>query len=321
MSHVLTGVAPVAPTVFAEDGSFDPAGQKRVARYLIDAGSDAICLLANYSEQFSVTDSERDAIIDHTMEEVGAEVPIMVTTSHFSARIAVERSVDAQRRGASVVMLMPPFYGATMSVDDQSVFDYFSRVADSIDIDIMVQDSPLSTTKLSVELLTRLAREIPQIRYAKIEVPRTAEKLRALTVGAGDKLPGLFDGEESITLIPDLHAGVVGTMCSAVIPDRLGGIVRAFAAGNVEGATQEWEQILPLIHYENRQCGLLAAKQLLFEGGIITSPAVRAPIQPLQDWKVRELMALATKNDALILRWAKKGGRHPSIHPQPRGRA
>lgn len=304
MNTVLSGVVPVVPTVFAEDGSLDLVGQRRVARYLIDANSDAICVLANYSEQFSLTDSERATVVDQTMDEVSGDVPVMVTTSHFSARLAAERSLDAQRRGASLVMLMPPFYGANMSVDDQGVFDYFARVADSIDIDIMIQDAPLSTTKLSVELLARLATEIPQIRYAKVEVPRTAEKVRALKSAVGNELPGIFDGEESITLIPDLHAGVIGTMCSAVIPDRLGAVVRAFASGDVVGATREWEQVLPLIHYENRQCGLVAAKQLLFGGGIINSPSVRAPLQPLQDWKVQELMELAKQNDALILRWA-----------------
>ena len=306
MNKVISGVLPVAPTIFSKDGGVDLRGQVRATRYMVDAKSDGVCILANYSEQFSLTASEREAIIDQTVEAVNGEIPVMVTTSHFSSRIAADRSKDAQRRGASLVMLMPPFFGATMSVDDQQVFDYFSRVADAIDIDIMIQDAPLSTTRLSVELLARIANEIPRVRYVKIEVPRAAEKIMALKAATGAELPGLFDGEESITLIPDLHAGAIGTMCSATIPDRLGDVVRTFGTGDEEGATRDWENLLPLIHFENRQCGLVAAKQLLYEGGIIDSPAVRAPVQPLQDWKVRELVRLGKQNDALVLRWAQE---------------
>ena len=300
----LTGVVPVVPTVFTDAEDLDPQGQRRVARYLIDSRSDALCLLANYSEQFSLTDDERAEVIDQTLDEVAGQIPVMVTTSHFSARVAAQRSADAQRRGANMLMLMPPFFGATMSVDDQGVVDYFKRVAEAVDIDIMIQDAPLSTTRMSVELIARIAEEIPSVKYVKVEVPRTAQKLRSLIDHAGAHLPGLFDGEESITLIPDLHAGAIGTMCSAVIPDRLGDIVRTFVGGSIEEATLDWESLLPLIHYENRQCGLLAAKVLLQHGGIISSAAGRSPLSPLPEWTVRELVLLAQRQDALILRWA-----------------
>src|SRR5690348_8312382 len=55
----LRGVLPVAPTVFHDDESLDLDGQRRVTEFLVDAGSVAICVLANFSEQFSLTDDER----------------------------------------------------------------------------------------------------------------------------------------------------------------------------------------------------------------------------------------------------------------------
>ncbi|MGC4191991.1 MAG: dihydrodipicolinate synthase family protein [Thermomicrobiales bacterium] len=47
----LTGVFPIAPTPFHDDESIDFDGQDRIIDYLIDAGVDGICILANYSEQ------------------------------------------------------------------------------------------------------------------------------------------------------------------------------------------------------------------------------------------------------------------------------
>lgn len=305
MSNLITGIIPVAPTIFADDEDLDLDGQRRVTEYLIDANSDAICILANYSEQFSLSDSERELIAEATLKQVAGRIPVMVTTSHYSAKIAHQRSLDAQRRGASAVMLMAPFFGTTVRAEDHDIVDYFKRVADGLEIDIMVQDAPMSPTALSVDVLARLADEIPQIRYAKIEVARTAHKVRALRELAGDSLPGIFDGEEAITLIPDLHAGVKGTMSSCVIPDRLGEAVRQFHAGSIELATATWEALLPLIHYENRHCGLSAAKSLMRAGGIIASDRTRSPFPLLADFAAAELLDLAERQDAFILRWGR----------------
>jgi 2-keto-3-deoxy-L-arabinonate dehydratase len=212
---VIRGVMPVAPTIFTDNEELDLDGQRRVVDYLVDGGSDAVCILANYSEQFSLTDEERELVLAATMEQAAGRIPVCVTTSHFSSRIARQRSLRAQEMGASLVMLMPPFFGATMKVDDDAVMEYFRRVSDGLEIDIMIQDAPMSPTSLSVPLLARLAREIPQIKYAKIETAQAADKLRALIAAAGNDLPGPFDGEEAITLIPDLEASSTSRTASA----------------------------------------------------------------------------------------------------------
>ena len=301
---VIKGVMPVAPTIFTDDEELDLDGQRRVVDYLVDGGSDAVCILANYSEQFSLTDEERERVLTVTLEQAAGRLPVCVTTSHFSARIARERSLRAQELGASLVMLMPPFFGMTMKVDDEAVLDYFRRVSDGVDIDIMIQDAPMSPTVLSVPLLARLAREIPQIKYAKIEMPQAADKLRALIAAAGADLPGPFDGEEAITLIPDLEAGAQGTMSSCMVPDELGRIVRDFHSGERDKAVRRWEELLPFIHFENRQCGLRATKVLMKEGNIISSDKTRAPIGELHPDTRSQLVELAKRHDPLVLRWA-----------------
>ena len=91
----------------------------------------------------------------------------------------------------------------------------------------MVQDAPLSGVTLSVPFLVRLAREVPLVRYFKIEVPGAAAKLRGLIEAGGAAIAGPFDGEESITLMADLDAGATGTMPSALLPDLIRPVRRA----------------------------------------------------------------------------------------------
>ena len=86
------GVFPVAPTVFDENGRLDLEGQKRAMDFMIDAGSDGICILANFSEQFVLSDDERETVMRTVLEHVAGRVPVIVTTTHFSSEICAARS-------------------------------------------------------------------------------------------------------------------------------------------------------------------------------------------------------------------------------------
>lgn len=301
----MTGVIPVVPTIFDDDEALDLPGQRRVIDFLADCQPAALCLLANYSEQFSLTDDEREHVLRCAIDHNAGRLPVVVTTSHYSARVAAERSRHAQDLGAAMVMLMPPFFGATMSVAAAEIIDYFATVASAIDIPIMVQDAPMSTTTLTATQIADLTEQVPQIRYAKIEVPGTADKIRTLIEYGGPATGGLFDGEESVTLIPDLEAGAVGTMSSSMVTDLLVDIVSTYRRGDRARATARWEALLPLIHFENRQCGLRAQKILMAEGGIIDSERTRSPFGLVSPQTRAGLIELAAARDPLVLRWAR----------------
>ncbi len=300
-----TGCFPIAPTTFDERGELDLESQKRVIDFLVDAGVGGICILANYSEQFSLDDDERETLTTAIIDHVAGRVPIIVTTSHFSTRIAAARSRHAQEAGAAMVMLMPPYHGATLRATEAAIAEFFRGVADAIEIPILIQDAPVAGTSLSPTFLARLAREIERVRYFKIEMPGAAAKLRALIERGGATIEGPFDGEEGITLIPDLDAGATGTMPSSMIPDVLGKVVASYHAGQRDEARSLYERYLPLINYENRQCGLLATKVLMREGGIIAHDTARHPLTPLPLATRDGLLALARRLDPLVLRWAE----------------
>src|SRR5436190_793137 len=144
-----TGVFPVVPTIFDDRGELDFEGQYRCVDFLIDARSSGLCILANYSEQFVLTDDERERLTTGILEHVAGRVPVIVTTSHYSSRIAADRSRRAQAAGAAMVMLMPPYHGASFHPPLSAVPDFFQRVSDAINIPIMIQDAPVSGTTLT----------------------------------------------------------------------------------------------------------------------------------------------------------------------------
>jgi len=301
----LTGVVPIAPTPFVDSGDLDLDGQRRVLDCMLDQGVDGICLLANYSEQFALSDAERDTLLDLCLAHVAGRVPAIVTCSHFSTRLAIARARRAEAAGAAMVMLMPPYHGASLRPDDAGLYEFFARVAEAVSVPIMVQDAPLSGVTLSVPLLARLARELGRVRYFKIEVPGTAAKLRALCEAAGAAAAGPFDGEESITLMADLDAGATGTMPSAMLPDLIRPIVEHHRAGRRTEASAQYARILPLVNFENRQCGLRATKAVMAEGKVIRSETVRHPLGALTPATRAGLLELARDAQPLALRWGR----------------
>lgn len=304
-NHLYKGVFPVAPTVFDEHGELDLAGQKRAVDFMIDAGSQGICILANFSEQFVLTDEEREQVMIAVLEHVNGRVPVIVTTTHFSSAVCASRSRRAQEAGAAMVMVMPPYHGATFRVPEESIFAFFKLVADAVSIPVMVQDAPVAGTPLSVQLLARMAREIENLAYFKIEVPQAAAKLRALIEAGGEDILGPWDGEEAITLLADLDAGATGAMTGGGYPDGIRQITDAYFAGDREAALRAYERWLPLINWENRQCGLATAKILMKEGGVIAHDTLRHPLPPVHPSVRAGLVELARRLDPLVLRWGR----------------
>jgi 2-keto-3-deoxy-L-arabinonate dehydratase len=301
---IYRGVFPVAPTVFDEAGRLDLDGQKRAIDFMIDAGSSGICILANFSEQFVLTDDERSTVQDVVLKHVAGRVPVIVTTTHFSTDVCAARSRAAQDAGAAMVMIMPPYHGATIRVGEAGIHEFFSKVSAAIDIPIMIQDAPVAGTPMSAAFLAKLAKEIEHVSYFKIETPQAASKLRELIRLGGDAVVGPWDGEEAITLIPDFDAGATGSMTGGGYPDGIRKIVDAYASGDTEQAAELYQQWLPLINYENRQCGLAACKTLMKAGGVIKSDTVRHPLAPMQPAVRDGLLKVARRLDPLVLRWA-----------------
>jgi dihydrodipicolinate synthase/N-acetylneuraminate lyase len=296
----------VVPTIFDERGGLDLDGQLRCVDFMIDAGSDGLCILANFSEQFVLSDEEREVLMTAILGHVKGRVPVIVTTTHFSSRLCAERSRRAEALGAAMVMVMPPYHGATIRVPEIAIQGFFREVSDAIGIPIMIQDAPVSGTALSAAFLARMAREIEQVSYFKIEVPFAAAKIRDLIELGGSAIEGPWDGEEAITLMADLDAGATGAMTGGGFPDGIRQIVDAHRTGDREAAAAAYQRWLPLINYENRQCGLLAAKALMREGGIISCDAPRAPLAPLHPTTRAGLIEIARRVDPMVLSWAQQ---------------
>ena len=301
---VYQGIWPVAPTPFSADGVVDYEGMIRVLDCMIDQGVDGICILANFSEQFLISDAEREQLTRVCLEHAGERIPLIVTISHFATDIAVTRAKFAKQLGAEAVMMMAPYHGALLKGTAEQTYEQLARVGD-VGIPIMIQDAPLSGVELPVDFLIRVAKTIDMVKMFKIECAGAAAKLRVLVDKGGAAIEAPFDGEEAITLLADLDAGARGSMTSALIPDLIRPVIFAHMEGRRDEAVEGYSRLLPVINHENRQCGFRAAKEAMVEGGVIKSAFCRHPIAPLHPQTRQTLIELMAPHDPVVLRWGK----------------
>jgi len=296
------GVFPVVPTTFSETGELDLESQKRCVDFMIDAGSQGLCILANFSEQFVLSDKEREVLTTAILKHVDGRVPVIVTTTHFSTRVCIERSRRAEDAGAAMVMVMPPYHGATIRVSEAQIFEFFAELSGSLRVPIMIQDAPVSGTVLTAAFLARMAKELENVTYFKIESAGATAKLRELVRLGGSAIEGPWDGEEGITLFADLEAGATGAMTGGGYPDGIRQIIDPYFRGNRDEAFAAYQRWLPLINFENRQCGLLACKALMKEGGIIDCEKPRRPVAELHPALRSGLIETARRLNPRVLR-------------------
>ena len=298
------GMWPVAPTPFHENGEVDYDGMERVIDCIVDQKVQGICILANYSEQFLLSDDEREKLTKLCMKKIDGRVNTIVTVSHFATDIVRPRAELAKSLGADIIMMMPPYHGALLKGNPDQIFEQFNEIS-KVGIPIMIQDAPLSGIELSVPLLTKMINEIENLTCFKIESANAASKIRALIKNCSERLDAPFDGEESITLYADLEAGISGSMSSALLPEKIAPVIDHFWNNEKDKAEEIYNNILPLINFENRQCGFSATKTVMKEGGIIKSDFCRDPIKPLDPDTKKLLLNFAKKYDLLTYKWGK----------------
>ncbi len=285
-----TGVFPILATPFDEQETLDLVSFDRLIRFMAQLGVDGVTILGVLGEADRMTDVEREAAIETAVAAAGGRLPVVVGASHRGTRAALELSRMAQRLGADAVMLTP---SQEPVPSEERMFEYFARVAEGIELPIVVQDHPASTgAHMSVPLLLRLAREIPQVACFKEEAVPTAPKARALIEALAERRVPILTGLGALYGIFDLQAGVDGFMTGFAFPEVLQAMVRAMADGQPDKAGELYRRFLPLIVFE-QQPGVAVRKEILRRRGLLSGHRVRHPgagLNPVAAAQLAELL-------------------------------
>ncbi len=263
-----TGVIPILATPFHDDESLDLASLIRLIEFSSEAGANGVTLLGVLGESNRLTDAERSTLIRTAVQAANGNLPVIAGCSHTGTAATLALVDQAMSLGASAVMIAPSRQPVP---SDEIVFDYYARIARS-GAPIVLQDHPASTeVHMRVDLILRIAAQVPEIACIKAEAVPSPSKIAALKKGLNREIP-ILTGLGGLYGFFDIERGSRGFNTGFAFPE----VLRAMVESDLETAWQIYQRYLPLMVFE-QQPGLAIRKEILRKRGLLTSGKVRHP--------------------------------------------
>jgi dihydrodipicolinate synthase/N-acetylneuraminate lyase len=291
------GVYTIPVTPFTETGEVDEESLRREVRFCLDCGAHGLVAPVNAGEFYTLTDDERKRVVEIVAEENAGKVPFVAGCSAVSARHAAMLARHAQSAGAAAVMAMPPVIRKSAG---EEIFQYYRELSEAVEIPVILQDfvAPIGTP-MPVELMARMLREIPNVRFVKEETvlgPHVLSRLRAL---CGDALEGTMGGQGGRYLFNEYARGACGTMPACHLTDVQVDIWERLDGGHEAEARKLFDRILPLLNFEHMY-SVSAYKEVLRRRGVIRTTFCRGGPAPLDSHDLRELDAIMAGIEPLL---------------------
>ena len=279
----------VMVTPFTEDGAaVDTAAIERFVDWQIGEGAPGLIPLGSTGEFLSVSEDERRQVVETVVASANGRVPAIVGTADEWTPRAVAFSREAERMGASGVMVVPPYYA---SPTEDELFEHYRCIAESISLPVMVYNNPnTSNVDLRPAFMARLA-EIDNISYVKEssgDIQRV-EEIHQLAPGRMTVFAG-YHAYDSIRL------GAKGwvSVCGNIVP-RLSADVYDLTAkqGDHAAGRAAYRRLLPLLDAIAGDLYVSATKAAMEIVGMPMGPPrpPRLPLPAPQTAALRRILA------------------------------
>ena len=275
MSAIPTGVLPVLATPFTADGSIDFDALGREIDFVIGHNVDGV-VLGMVSEVLRLSSEERDALTEATCRAVDGRVTVTASVGAESVVTAVRYAKYAQAVGADAVMAIPP---TSTACDDAELGRYYSRIIESIDIPVVVQDaSGYLGRPLTIEMQAELFNRYGDRALFKPEAQPIGPRLTQLLDATGGKAK-VYEGTGGLALVDSYKRGIVGTMPGPDIVWALVALWNALESGDDDRVDELQGPLCAIVSIQNSLDSFVAVqKHLLQRQGVLTHTHAREPV-------------------------------------------
>jgi 4-hydroxy-tetrahydrodipicolinate synthase len=255
LGNVLTAMV----TPFHEDGSVDFASFQRLARHLVENGSDGVVVSGTTGESPNLTDDERLDLFRAAIEAVGDDATVVAGTGTYSTAHSVHLTEQAHELGADAFLVVTPYYNKP---PQRGIVAHFEEIARASDKPIVVYNIPARVVvNIEPETISRLA-EIPSVRAVKQANDDLAQAKHIVETGLD-----LYAGDDNL-IQPFLELGGIGGVCvhTHVVGPQVAAQVKAFLSGDAERAREidrELDPVYELLKVQSNPIPIKAALNLL----------------------------------------------------------
>lgn len=267
------GMMPILATPVDQQQNLDEEDLRREVEYCINAGCKAIGTLGGASEYPYIGRKMRTQIIRTVVAAVNGRVPVFIGTAANSLPDTVENSIEAQDLGADLLIVCSPPVG-NANADD--LYTYYEKVAASVSIPIIVQDTGASYAVYSPEFLIRLYEGIENIKYVKAEGGNWLNKMHDLMKIVPDGLQ-VIGGAAGMKMLQMLRLGVTAFMTGTEAQEIHHAVVQAYLSGDEDKAVHLYcTTLLPYLELYTTS-NHTSLKHMLVRRGIFKSSTLIFP--------------------------------------------
>ena len=205
-------VATAMATPFKQDGAIDLDGAQRLARHLVDHGTDCVLVAGTTGESPTLHGEEMWDLLGAVQDAVAGDGKVMVGTGSNDTRHALHLTERANEAGVDGVLVVTPYYNKP---DGRGQFAHFSAVADVSESPVLLYDIPGRTgVEIPFDVLVELAQR-PDVVGVK-DAPGGVVKAGRLLAMTEDVEGGfeVYSGADELNL-PLLAVGGSGVVSVA----------------------------------------------------------------------------------------------------------
>jgi 4-hydroxy-tetrahydrodipicolinate synthase len=268
---MLGGVLTAIVTPFREDGSIDFDAFQRLARHLVEHGSDGVVVAGTTGESPTLSDEERCDLFRAAIEAVGDEHTVVAGTGTYSTAHSIHLTERAHELGADAFLVVTPYYNKP---PQRGIVAHFEAIARASDRPIVVYNIPARVVvNIERETISRLA-EIETVRAVKQANDDLDQARHIVSTGLD-----LYAGDDNL-IQPFLELGGIGGVCvhTHVVGPQVAEQVRAVHSGDLERAREIDASLAPayeLLKVQTNPIAIKAALNLLgHEVGLHRLPLV-----------------------------------------------
>ena len=229
-------------TPFDEQGRVDYEQAKRLAKALLDSGSDGVLLSGTTGESPTLSTEEKLRLFAEVKGAVGDRGAIIAGTGTYNTAESIELSKEAEREGVDGLLLVVPYYNKP---PQEGLYQHFKAIAGNVNLPCILYNVTSRTSLNMTHDTTIRLSEIDNIVGIK-EAGSDMDQITRIIDGAK---PGFLvwsgNDNETFYIMATGGYGVV-SVASHLVGTQIKQMMGLLLEGDVEGAAAEHRRLLPL---------------------------------------------------------------------------
>lgn len=231
-------------TPFDDTGQVDYRQARRLARALVESGTEGLVVAGTTGESPTLSHDEKLRLFAEVKAEVGDRAAVVAGTTNYNTAESIAFSREAAGLGVDGILGTVPYYNKP---PQEGLYQHFKAIAEAVPLPIILYNVPSRTaTNMLPETTIRLS-QIDNI----VGIKEASGNLEAIARIVQEARPGfrVWSGNDSDTL-PILAIGGYGivSVASHLVGLQIQQMIKHFLAGETEQAAALHRKLLPLVN-------------------------------------------------------------------------